>query len=145
MDTLFIVRDSVITCAGKTASCCQHCDESVLSSLAWPFVVALGLLLAFALLWLYKPKSKKEQESKPDDQVTDSKEERIGKMQDMLYKHLQSRVYIEKVDKDGHKYKEYNQANDEKYINALENAINELKTKVTNDSKETQDSASQIR
>lgn len=128
MDTLFILRDSVITCASKTASCCQPCEESVVSSLSWPIVVALGLFLAFALLWLYKPKSKKEQESKSDNQATDSKEERIGKLQDMLYKHLQARVYIEKVDKDGHKYKEYNEANDEKYIKALENAINELKS-----------------
>lgn len=127
MDTLFIVRDSVITCAGKTATCCQHCNESVLSSLAWPIVVALGLLLAFALLWLYKPKSQKEQNSEPDNQVDDSKEERIGKLQDMLYKHLLTRVYIEKVDKEGHKYKEYNGGNDNKYIHTLEEAIKELK------------------
>ena len=144
MDTLFIVRDSVITCAGKTASYCQHCDESVLSSLAWPFVVALGLLLAFALLWIYKPKSKKEQESKTDNQVADSKGEQIGKLKDMLYKHLQARVYIEKVDKDGHKYKEYNEKNDQDYIDTLKTAIKELKPEKKDEPKETQGNASSI-
>lgn len=144
MDTLFIVRDSVITCAGKTASCCHHCNESVLTSLAWPFVVALGLLLAFALLWIYKPKSKKGQESKTDNQVADSKGEQIGKLKDMLYKHLQARVYIEKVDKDGHKYKEYNEKNDQDYIDALKTAIKELKPEKKDEPKETQGNASSI-
>ena len=45
----------------------------------------------------------------------------------MLYKHLQTRVYIEKVDKDGHKYKEYNKNNDQEYIDALKDGIKELK------------------
>ena len=106
---------------------------------------SLILAFTFAVIWLYRSKETKKQESNSDNNVTDNKEKQLGELQDLLYKHLQARVYIEKVDEDGHKYKEYNQANDEKYINALENAINELKTKVTNDSKETQDSASQIR
>jgi len=127
MDTLFIVRDSVITCAGNTASCCQSCEESVVSNLAWPVVVALGLILAFVLLWLYKPKSKKEKENNLDNNVTDSKEKQLGALQDLLYKHLQTRVYIEKIDEGGHKYKEYNEANDKEYTEFLKSAINELK------------------
>lgn len=122
--------------------------ETFFMSVTWQVVVALGLILAFvfAVLWLYRPKGNKEQKNEPDNKAVDNnKEKQLGELQDLLYKHLQARVYIENVDKDGHKYKEYNQANDEKYINALENAINELKAKVTNDSKETQGNASKIR
>ncbi len=115
-------------------------------TITWQVVVALGMILAFlfAVLWLYRPKENKEQESKSDNKAVESNEKQLGGLQDLLYKHLQARVYIEKVDKDGHKYKEYNEANDEKYISALENAINELKAKVKNDSKETQSNASKV-
>ena len=129
MDTLFIVRDSLITCASRSTSCCQSYEESVISILAWPVVVAFGLFLAFvfASLWLYISKGNKKQENNSANNVTDSKEKQLGELQNLLYKHLQTRVYIEKVDKEGHKYKEYNGDNDNKYIEILTNAINELK------------------
>ena len=120
--------------------------ETFFMTVTWQFVVAFGMFLAFvfAVLWLYRPKGNKKQENNPDNKATKSKEKQLGELQDLLYKHLQARVYIEQVDKEGHKYKEYNEANDIKYINTLETAINELKAKVKNDSKETQNNASQI-
>ena len=100
-----------------------------LMTITWQFVVAFGLILSFifAICWLYRPKVTKVQSSASDNKVVDNKEKQLGELQNLLYKHLQTRVYIEKVDKEGHKYKEYNETNDEKYINTLENAINELK------------------
>lgn len=119
--------------------------ETLFMAITWQVVVSLGMILAFAfaVLWLYRPGKNKEKtkESTPNKGCNASKEERIGRLQDMLYKHLQSRIYIEKIDEGGHKYKEYNEANDNKYIDILNNAINELKG-IKNDSKETQDNAS---
>lgn len=98
-------------------------------TITWQFVVAFGMFLSFvfAVLWLYRPKGNKKQENNPDNKATKSKEKQLGELQDMLYKHLQTRVYIEKVDKDGHKYKEYNKNNDQEYIDALKDGIKELK------------------
>lgn len=131
MDTLIIVRDTVIACAGKAANCSQHCEESIISSLAWQCVVVIGLIFVFtfAMCWLYKSKSPIKQDSKPENQLTDSKEKQLGKLQDMLCKHLQTRIYLEKIDEGGNKYKEYNEANDKLYIDTLTSAINELKVK----------------
>lgn len=144
MDTLFIVRDSVITCASKAVNCNQHYEETITSNLVWPTVVAIGLFLAFvfALCWLYRPKENKKQKNNPNNQATNSKDKQLGELQDLLYKHLQTRVYLDKVDGGGKKYKEYNEANDKEYIQALKDAINELKAKVKNETKETQDNAS---
>ena len=105
--------------------------ETFFMAITWQVVVSLGMILAFAfaVLWLYKPKSKKEYESKPENQLTDSKEKQLGKLQDMLCKHLQTRIYLEKIDEGGNKYKEYNEANDLLYIKTLTSAINELKVK----------------
>jgi len=36
---------------------------------------------------------------------------------------------LEKIDEGGNKYKEYNEANDQLYIDTLTSAINELKAK----------------
>lgn len=107
--------------------------ETFFMAITWQFVVSLGMILAFAfaVLWLYRPEKnkKKVKESNSDNGSTDSKEERIGKLQDMLYKHLQTRIYLEKIDERGNKYKEYNEANDLLYIKTLTSAINELKVK----------------
>ena len=122
--------------------------ETLFMTITWQVVVLLGLFLTFvfAVLWLYRPRKNKEKakESNPNNGGTDSKEERIAKLQDMLYKHLQTRIYIEKIDEGGHKYIEYNAAHDDKYIDTLEKAINELKAKEKNESKETQGNASQV-
>lgn len=117
--------------------------ETFFMTITWQVVVSLGIVLAFvfAVLWLYRPKGNLEQESKPVCRAINSKEKQLGELQDMLYKHLQTRIYIEKIDEGGHKYKEYNEANDNKYIEILTNTINELKG-IKNDSKETQSNAS---
>ena len=122
--------------------------ETLFMAITWQFVVLLGMILAFAfaVLWLYRPEKnkKKVKESNSDNGSTDSKEERIGKLQDMLYKHLQTRIYLEKIDERGNKYKEYNEANDLLYIKTLTSAINELKAKVNYEAKETQGNASSV-
>lgn len=103
--------------------------ETFFMTITWQVVVAFGMFLAFvfAVLWLYRPKGNKKQENNSDNKATKNKEKQLGELQDMLYKHLLTRVYLEKVDKEGHKYKEYNEANDNKYIDTLEKAIKELK------------------
>lgn len=117
-------------------------------AITWQVVVSLGMILAFAfaVLWLYRPEKnkKKVKESNSDNGSTDSKKERIGKLQDMLYKHLQTRIYLEKIDERGNKYKEYNEANDQLYIDTLTSAINELKAKVNYETKKTQGNASSV-
>lgn len=120
--------------------------DTFLMEITWQVVVALGMILAFvfAILWLYKPKENKEQKSKPDNKAVDSKEKQLGELQDLLYKHLLTRVYLEKVDEGGNKYKEYNETNDKEYIEALKDAIKELKPEKKDESKETQGDASQI-
>lgn len=122
--------------------------ETLFMKISWQFVVSLGMFLAFvfAVLWLYKPGRNKEKtnESTTNSGSADSKEERIGKLQDMLYKHLQTRIYIEKIDEGGHKYKEYNETNDQEYIDVLKKAIKELKPEIKDESKETQGNASQV-
>lgn len=102
-------------------------------AITWQVVVSLGIILAFvfAVLWLYRSEKNREKvkENTPNNVSTVSKEEKIGKLQDMLYKHLQTRIYLEKIDERGNKYKEYNEANDQLYIDTLTSAINELKAK----------------
>lgn len=146
MDTLIVLRDSVIAYAGKAANCSQYCEESIISSLAWPTVVVIGLILAFtfAMCWLYKSKRPINQDNNSENQVTDSKEKQLGKLQDLLYKHLLTRVYLEKVDEGGNKYKEYNEDNDNLYIETLKKAIDELKGKLSHGSKETKVDATQV-
>lgn len=105
--------------------------ETFFMTITWQVVVSLGIVLAFvfALLWLYRPKENLKQESKPVCRTTNSKEKQLGELQDILYKHLQTRIYLEKIDEGGNKYKEYNEANDQLYIDTLTSAINELKVK----------------
>ena len=111
--------------------------ETFFMTITWQVVVAFGMFLAFvfAVLWLYRPKGNKKQENNPDDKATKNKEKQLGELQDMLYKHLLTRVYLEKVDKEGHKYKEYNEKNDQEYIDALKTAIEELKPEKKDESK----------
>lgn len=119
--------------------------ETFFMPITWQGVVSLGMNFAFvfAVLWLYRPKGNKEQKNKPDNKAVDNnKEKQLGELRDLLYKHLQARVYIEKIDKDGHKYKEYNGDNDNKFIEIITEAINELKAEVKNEAKETQGDAS---
>ena len=121
--------------------------ETFFMPITWQGVVSLGMNFAFvfAVLWLYRPKGNKEQKNKPDNKAVDNnKEKQLGELRDLLYKHLQARVYIEKVDKDGHKYKEYNEKNDQDYIDALKTAIKELKPEKKDEPKETQGNASSI-
>ena len=122
--------------------------ETLFMAITWQVVVSLGMILAFAfaVLWLYRPEKnkKKVKESTSDNGSTDSKKERIGKLQDMLYKHLQTRIYLEKIDERGNKYKEYNEANDKLYIDTLTSAINELKAKVNYEAKDNQGNSSSV-
>ena len=122
--------------------------ETFFMAITWQVVVSLGMILAFAfaVLWLYRPEKnkKKVKESTSDNGSTDSKKERIGKLQDMLYKHLQTRIYLEKIDERGNKYKEYNEANDKLYIDTLTSAINELKAKVNYEAKDNQGNSSSV-
>lgn len=133
MDTLFVIRDSVVACVRNSSDLCQPCVKSGLTGISWQEVVCLAIILFFAIivLWIlckYQIFSGKKGENNGNEENKDAKknEEQLAKLKDRLYSQLQSRVYIEKFDASGRKIKEYNEKNDEVYINRLESDIKEL-------------------
>ncbi len=134
MDTLLVIRDSVSACVRNTSDLCQPSIETGFTGISWQEVVALAIILLFiiSILWLlfkYQIITKKKTVIGNADKENNNKEKELAKLKDMLYKHLQTRVYIDKCDTAGHKIKEYSNDNDKEYIKQLRDDITELATK----------------
>lgn len=133
MDTLFVIRDSVVACVRNSSNLCQPSVKAGLTGISWQEVVALAIILfsAAIILWLlckYQliPRKKTDKKENEESKEAKKKEEQLAKLKDRLYNQLQSRVYIEKLDDSGCKIKEYSEINDVEYIKRLENDIKEL-------------------
>lgn len=133
MDTLLVIRDSVVACIRNSSDLCQPSVKAGLTGISWQEVVALAIILLFAvvIIWLlckYQiiPKKKVENKENDENKEVKKKEEQLAKLKDRLYSQLQSRVYLEKLDDSGCKIKEYSEINDADYIKRLENDIKEL-------------------
>lgn len=147
MDTILILRDSVATCVGYVADNYHPCVKTGITGISWQEVFALALIfiIVFSFVWLlnrHKTQILIEGKGNQTKNESNSKEQQIAKLQDMLYKHLLTRIYIDKIDEGGNKFKEYNETNDKKYIETLTNAINELKG-VNNDAKKSTEGQTQ--
>jgi len=136
MDTLFVIRDSVVACLRNSSDLCQPCVKSGLTGISWQEVVVLAIILFFAVivLWIlckYQiiPWKKTDNKGKEENYEAPKKEEQLAKLKDRLYSQLQSSIYIEKFDAGGRKIKEYTEKNEEKYISRLESDIKELDPK----------------
>ena len=54
MDTLFVIRDSVVACVRNSSDLCQPCVKTGLIGISWQEVIVLAVILLFAffVLWL---------------------------------------------------------------------------------------------
>jgi len=136
MDTLFVIRDSVVACVRNSSDLCQPSVKAGLTGISWQEVVALAIILLFAIVFIWLlckyqiiPKKKVENKGNDENKEVKKKEEQLAKLKDRLYSQLQSSIYIEKFDAAGRKIKEYIEKNEEKYISRLESDIKELDSK----------------
>ena len=139
MDTILIIRDSVATCTKCLADNYQPCVNSGVTGISWQETVVTGLLIvAFVVLilvaskWLEKGWNDGKKAGNNGGQCDLDKQ--ISHLQDLYFKHLQTMVYIDKIDDGGNKIKEYNAENAKTYQEALEKTITELKSQ-KNDTK----------
>lgn len=132
MDTLFVIRDSIVACVRKN-DLSQSSINTGWTGISWQEVATLAIILLFVItiFWLlckYQiiPRKKVENKENGKNINDDGKKEQLAELKDRLYNQLQSSVYIEKVDANGCKIKEYSKENDETYIRQLCSDIEKL-------------------
>lgn len=131
MDTIMIIRDSVVTCVNKTAAICQPCVKEAGTS--WQDVALRGLLYAFVLClaywiitgiikWLNQ---KTTMNAKALQEKISSERKQKSDLQDKLLSYYKDRLIKDKKDDKGNMIV-YDEENCKNFVEQLTNMINNL-------------------